>query len=47
LTDDSVSSALNVGVSLLRHFLITTDFAGHAVWLQPLPARGTEAAAWK
>jgi predicted aspartyl protease len=41
------ASALNVGVRLLRHFLITTDFAGHAVWLQALPARGAEATAWK
>jgi predicted aspartyl protease len=32
------ASAVNVGVSLLRHFLITTDFAGRAVWLQPQPA---------
>jgi hypothetical protein len=32
------ASDLNVGVSLLRHFLITTDFAAHAVWLQPRPA---------
>jgi len=26
---------LNIGISLLRHFLITTDFAAHAVWLEP------------
>jgi len=26
---------VNVGVSILRHFLITTDFAAHLVWLEP------------
>jgi hypothetical protein len=26
---------LNLGVSILRHFLITTDFAQHLVWLEP------------
>lgn len=25
----------NVGVSILRHFLITTDFKARAVWLAP------------
>jgi predicted aspartyl protease len=25
---------LNVGVSVLRHFVITTDFRAHALWLQ-------------
>lgn len=34
------ASDLNVGISVLRHFLITTDFAGHAVWLEPR-AEGT------
>lgn len=29
------ASDANVGISLLRHFRITTDFARHAVWLQP------------
>ena len=29
------ASDLNLGVAILRHFLITTDFAGHAVWLEP------------
>jgi hypothetical protein len=29
------ASDLNIGVKVLRHFLITTDFAHHAVWLQP------------
>ncbi len=34
---DETDSAtdLNVGVSILQHFLITTDFAGRAVWLDP------------
>jgi predicted aspartyl protease len=26
---------LNVGTSILRHFLITTDFPQHALWLEP------------
>ena len=30
------ASDVNVGVALLRHFRITTDFANHAVWLEPL-----------
>lgn len=29
------SSDVNVGVSILRHFQIETDFARHAVWLDP------------
>jgi predicted aspartyl protease len=29
----SSASDVNVGVSLLRHFRIVTDYAGHAVWL--------------
>jgi predicted aspartyl protease len=28
---------LNVGVSVLRHFVITTDFRAHALWLEPVP----------
>jgi predicted aspartyl protease len=28
------ASDVNVGVPLLRHFRITTDYASHAVWLQ-------------
>jgi hypothetical protein len=31
----SSASDLNIGVTILRHFVITTDFAGHAVWLEP------------
>lgn len=26
---------LNIGTSILKHFLITTDFAGRSVWLEP------------
>lgn len=29
------ASDLNIGTSILRHFLITTDFAGRAIWLEP------------
>lgn len=29
------ASDVNAGVSLLRHFRIATDYASHAVWLQP------------
>ena len=29
------ASDLNLGVSILRHFIITTDFAQHAIWLEP------------
>jgi predicted aspartyl protease len=29
------ASDLNVGTSVLRHFLITTDFPNHAIWLEP------------
>jgi hypothetical protein len=25
----------NVGISILRHFVVTTDFRGRAVWLEP------------
>ncbi len=31
------ASDVNVGVGLLRHFEITTDFAAHSVWLAPRP----------
>ncbi|WP_129790648.1 aspartyl protease family protein [Sphingosinicella sp. CPCC 101087] len=30
---------LNIGTSILRDFIITTDFAGGAVWLQPRNGR--------
>jgi predicted aspartyl protease len=29
------ASDVNIGVRILRRFLITTDFANHAVWLEP------------
>jgi aspartyl protease len=29
------ASDLNVGMSILRHFLIVTDFPGRAIWLEP------------
>ena len=29
------ASDVNIGVSILRHFRITTDFANHSVWLDP------------
>ena len=29
------ASDLNVGISVLRHFVITTDFARGAIWLEP------------
>lgn len=32
------ASDVNIGISVLRHFLITTDFARHAVWLEPRTA---------
>ena len=28
---------VNLGISVLRHFLITTDFAAHQLWLEPRP----------
>jgi len=29
------ASDVNIGITVLRHFLITTDFAKHVVWLEP------------
>jgi predicted aspartyl protease len=29
------ASDVNIGISILRHFRITTDFANHSVWLDP------------
>ncbi len=29
------ASDLNIGISILQHFVITTDFARHAIWLKP------------
>ena len=31
------ASDLNVGVSILKNFLITTDFSAHTVWLERRP----------
>ena len=33
------ASDVNIGISVLRHFLITTDFARHVVWLEPRAAK--------
>jgi predicted aspartyl protease len=30
------ASDLNVGTSILRHFIIVTDFAGERIWLEPV-----------
>lgn len=30
------ASDLNIGTSILRHFIITTDFAGEQIWLEPV-----------
>jgi hypothetical protein len=35
LVSQASASDLNVGVSLLRHFTITADYTGRAVWLLP------------
>jgi predicted aspartyl protease len=32
------ASDVNIGISVLRHFLITTDFERHVVWLEPRAA---------
>ncbi len=34
----SSASDLNIGVSILQHFLITTDYSQHRVWLEPVGA---------
>lgn len=31
------ASDLNIGTSILRHFILRTDFAGRQVWLEPRP----------
>ena len=38
--EQSNASDLNVGISVLRHFVVTSDFAARAVWLEPRPATG-------
>jgi len=35
LDDGDSATDLNVGISVLRHFVITTDFRAHALWLEP------------
>jgi predicted aspartyl protease len=35
IDDQPSASDVNVGVSILRRFFITTDFSNHTVWLQP------------
>lgn len=35
IDDQSNANDLNIGTSILKHFLITTDFHARAVWLQP------------
>jgi Aspartyl protease len=35
LDQNASASDVNIGVSVLRHFRITTDFANHVVWLDP------------
>lgn len=37
IDDGETASDLNIGTSILRHFILTTDFAGHQVWLEPRP----------
>jgi predicted aspartyl protease len=32
------ATELNVGISVLKHFVITTDFRAHALWLEPVLA---------
>lgn len=36
IDDQPSANDLNIGTSILRHFLITTDFKQRAVWLAPL-----------
>jgi predicted aspartyl protease len=33
----ATASDLNLGTSILRHFVITTDFPDRAIWLEPRP----------
>jgi len=35
IDDQSSATDVNVGVSILRHFVITTDFDARSVWLEP------------
>ncbi len=29
------ATEVNIGVNVLRHFFITTDFENHVLWLEP------------
>jgi hypothetical protein len=35
IDDQPSHNDMNIGTSILKNFLITTDFKGRAVWLQP------------
>jgi hypothetical protein len=35
LDEGDSATDLNVGISVLRHFVVTTDFRAHALWLEP------------
>ena len=35
IDDKESATDLNIGVSVLRHFRVTTDFAAHLAWLEP------------
>jgi hypothetical protein len=37
IDDQPNTNDLNIGTSILKHFLITTDFKERTVWLQPTP----------
>jgi hypothetical protein len=39
IDDQPNANDLNIGTSILRDFLITTDFKQHAVWLRPIAAK--------
>jgi predicted aspartyl protease len=39
IDDQPSHNDMNVGTSILKNFLITTDFAGRRVWLKPIAAR--------
>ncbi|QNP42770.1 retropepsin-like domain-containing protein [Sphingomonas daechungensis] len=38
IDDQPSANDFNVGISILRNFLITTDFKGRAIWLEPVGA---------
>jgi predicted aspartyl protease len=39
IDDQPSHNDMNVGTSILKNFLITTDFAGRSVWLKPIAAK--------